>query len=310
MLKKTVATVIRLVPKRVSYFSTQPPNPKDEPKRETRFEKQQEETDFGYKQVNTKEKQGYVNEVFHSVANNYDIMNDAMSMGVHRLWKDYFVSDLGLITSPNNYQKSKDSKEPSAVVLDVAGGTGDIAFRILNEHKKHQRTLHGDTLQVKVLDINSSMLKVGESRARKQGFSEDDVVFIEGNAEDLHQIKDNSVDVYTIAFGLRNVPRKEKALSEAFRVLKKGGRFMCLEFSKVQNPVLSQLYNFYSFNIIPVLGQVIANDRHSYQYLVESIDKYWDQETFLQKLKEAGFSYANYKNLTDGIVAIHSGFKI
>eukprot|EP00331_Platyophrya_macrostoma_P003516 CAMPEP_0176424648 /NCGR_PEP_ID=MMETSP0127-20121128/10949_1 /TAXON_ID=938130 /ORGANISM="Platyophrya macrostoma, Strain WH" /LENGTH=237 /DNA_ID=CAMNT_0017805719 /DNA_START=242 /DNA_END=955 /DNA_ORIENTATION=+ len=237
-------------------------------------------------------------------------MNDAMSMGVHRLWKDYFVSDLGLITSPNNYQKSKDSKEPSAVVLDVAGGTGDIAFRILNEHKKHQRTLHGDTLQVKVLDINSSMLKVGESRARKQGFSEDDVVFIEGNAEDLHQIKDNSVDVYTIAFGLRNVPRKEKALSEAFRVLKKGGRFMCLEFSKVQNPVLSQLYNFYSFNIIPVLGQVIANDRHSYQYLVESIDKYWDQETFLQKLKEAGFSYANYKNLTDGIVAIHSGFKI
>jgi ubiquinone/menaquinone biosynthesis methyltransferase len=264
-------------------------------------------THFGFSDVSPKEKQGLVNEVFHSVANSYDIMNDVMSLGIHRVWKDQFVEEIGYLSQRREQQGDKLVEKPTTI-LDVAGGTGDIAFRIFEKHNKRAHHFGQPDLQIKVLDINTSMLKVGADRARKLGYDHA-IEFVEGNAESL-SLPDNSVDLYTIAFGIRNVPRIELALSEAHRVLKKGGRFLCMEFSKVENPLFSQLYGFYNFNIIPLMGQAIAGDKESYQYLAESIEKFPDQETFMAMIEDAGFEYATYKNYTNGIVAVHSGFKI
>ncbi|KAF6213229.1 hypothetical protein GE061_010946 [Apolygus lucorum] len=246
------------------------------------------ETHFGFETVKESEKTQKVSEVFHRVADTYDLMNDVMSAGVHRLWKDVFVERL----SP-----------PSGTrLLDVAGGTGDIAFRFVNYLKNA-----GHTGNVTVCDINPDMLRVGQDRARQKHYT--DIDWVEGNAEEL-PFPDNCFTAYTIAFGLRNVTRTDLALKEAWRVLKPGGRFMCLEFSHVANEPLRWLYDRYSFQMIPAMGQVIAGDWKSYQYLVESIRKFPDQETLAGMIESAGFWSVSYENLTFGCVAIHSGFKL
>ena len=246
------------------------------------------ETSFGYQSVSRGEKQQRVNDVFHKVASRYDLMNDFMSAGMHRVWKDTMISML----SPPQTRPFRH--------LDVAGGTGDVAFRVARKA--------GEKANVTVCDINTSMLAVGEERATKEKLSEQ-IAFVEGNAEEL-PFEDNSFDAYTIAFGIRNVPRLSRAVEEAFRVLKRGGRFMCLEFSKVDIPVLDKVYDTYSFNAIPLLGQLVANDRASYQYLVESIRKFPNQSRFEQIITDAGFSRVTHRNLTGGVVAIHSGWKL
>ncbi|XP_051912549.1 ubiquinone/menaquinone biosynthesis C-methyltransferase UbiE-like [Hippocampus zosterae] len=238
---------------------------------------------FGSRTVPLEQKQALVDNVFSSVAKNYDLMNDAMSLGIHRYWKNYFVEDLAGVR-----------------VLDVAGGTGDIAFRIQDLNRDNG-------VEVTVLDINAAMLAEGRRRASEQQYQ--GLEFVEGNAEEL-PFEADSFDVYTIAFGLRNVPRTAKALGEAFRVLKKGGRLSILEFSKVQTSLFRQAYETYSHLVIPQLGETLASDRASYQYLVESIQKFYDQESLLRLVKEAGFKYAGFRNLSDGIVAIHNGFKL
>jgi len=246
------------------------------------------ETAFGFRPVADGEKQALVNEVFHSVAAKYDVMNDIMSAGMHRLWKDAFVARL----SPPRLAGWRS--------LDVAGGTGDIAFRIVKAS--------GGLAHVDVLDINASMLAVGEARAAKKGLSAQ-VDFVEANAESL-PYEDNVFDAYTIAFGIRNVPHIDKALSEAYRVLKIGGRFMCLEFSDVEMPLLDKIYDLWSFHAIPQIGKMIAGDAESYRYLVESIRKFPNQSDFAAMIKAAGFAHVDYRNLTGGIAAMHSGWKI
>lgn len=246
------------------------------------------EKSFGYQKVEDGEKQKLVNDVFHSVAKKYDIMNDVMSGGMHRLWKDAFVAWL----SPPRVDGYK--------VLDVAGGTGDIAFRIVEASGRHAHAT--------ILDINGSMLEVGKERAVKKKLS-NYVDFVEANAEKL-PFADQTFDAYTIAFGIRNVPHIDKALKEAFRVLKPGGRFMCLEFSEVEMPILDKLYDFWSFHGIPRVGQMIAGDADSYRYLVESIRKFPKQLDFAAMIEKAGFSRVSYRNLTGGIAAMHSGWKI
>lgn len=246
------------------------------------------ETAFGFESVGVGEKQPKVNEVFHSVARKYDVMNDLMSAGLHRVWKSAFVDWL----SP--------PKRPGWKALDVAGGTGDIAFRILEASGGHA--------EVTVLDINSSMLEVGRDRASKKGLSER-LDFVEANAEEL-PFADNTFNAYTIAFGIRNVPRIDKALSEAFRVLKPGGRFLCLEFSEVELPILDKVYDAWSFNAIPAIGKAVTGDGESYKYLVESIRKFPDQENFAAMIRNAGFSRVSFRNYTGGIAAAHSGWKL
>jgi len=243
------------------------------------------QTHFGFQTVGEAEKRDKVLSVFHNVADKYDMMNDVMSAGVHRIWKDYFVSKI----NPN-----KDMK-----LLDVAGGTGDIAFRFLDSGGG----------SVVVCDINPSMLGVGQDRARDRGYLDSQIKWQEGDAQAL-PFDDNSFDCYTIAFGIRNVVKIDAALKEARRVLKPGGRFLCLEFSKVTVPGLDVLYNTYSFQIIPPLGHVIAGDWNSYQYLVESIQQFPDQETFSSMIREAGFGFVKHENLTGGIAAVHSAFKL
>jgi demethylmenaquinone methyltransferase/2-methoxy-6-polyprenyl-1,4-benzoquinol methylase len=250
-----------------------------------------ETTDFGYRKVALDDKQQFVDEVFHSVARRYDLMNDLMSGGLHRVWKDAAVSWL----APP--RKTKAGRPWRA--LDVAGGTGDIAMRIAERS--------GGCASVTVADINGSMLEVGRERARKKGFGE--IEFVEANAEAL-PFADSSFNAYVIAFGIRNVPRIEMALQEAFRVLDFGGRFICLEFSQVDVPVLDKIYETYSFKAIPALGQAFADDPDSYQYLVESIRKFPNQERFADMIRKAGFSRVAYRNLSGGIAAIHSGWKI
>lgn len=244
------------------------------------------------------EKRDKVLEVFHNVADKYDLMNDAMSAGVHRLWKDHFMKRL--------------NPGPKTRLLDVAGGTGDISFRFLDyvgkDRLKAVDEETEDGASVVVYDINGSMLQVGEVRAKNLGYTRG-ISWKEGDAQNL-PFDDNSFDAYTIAFGIRNVVRLEEALSEAYRVLKPGGRFMCLEFSKVTTPGLDILYEAYSFQVIPPLGKVLAGDWDSYQYLVESIRQFPDQETFEQLIKTAGFRCVSHENLTFGVAAIHSGFKL
>ncbi|CAO3675222.1 unnamed protein product [Umbelopsis vinacea] len=253
-------------------------------------------THFGFRNVLESEKEQLVGKVFANVADKYDIMNDAMSGGVHRLWKDHFIRSM--------------APGPGTTLLDVAGGTGDIAMRFLD----YCKNIHNDSsATVKMIDINPHMLKVGEQRFQSTPYANtNQVSFLVQNAEDLADIPDESVDVYTIAFGIRNCTHVDRVVKEAHRVLKRGGRFMCLEFSHVENPVVSKIYDFYSFDVIPALGQMIANDRDSYQYLVESIRQFPTQPAFAKIIRDAGFSTVGkgWEDLTFGVAAIHSGFKI
>jgi len=248
-------------------------------------EETQNTTHFGFDTVVESEKAGRVQGVFQSVASRYDVMNDVMSAGIHRVWKDAMMDWL----APRAGQR----------LLDVAGGTGDIAFRFL------KRAGHGHAT---VLDLTEPMLVEGRKRAEAEAMS-DKLDWLVGDAMAL-PFADNSFDVYTISFGIRNVTRPEKALSEAFRVLKPGGRLMVLEFSQIPNPALQWAYDRYSFNVIPEMGRLIANDRESYQYLVESIRRFPDQDTFLDMVRAAGFEQAKYRNLTMGVACLHSGWKI
>jgi demethylmenaquinone methyltransferase/2-methoxy-6-polyprenyl-1,4-benzoquinol methylase len=246
------------------------------------------ETSYGFKTVGEGEKQALVNDVFHKVAKRYDIMNDLMSAGLHRAWKNAMIAAL----NPR--------PDPSYHVLDVAGGTGDIAFRIVEASGRKARAT--------VLDINGSMLGVGAERAEKNGLAAN-LTFVEANAEEL-PFPDNSFDAYTIAFGIRNVPRIDVALSEAYRVLKRGGRLLVLEFSDVEMPILDKIYDAWSFNVIPKVGKAVTGEAEPYQYLVESIRKFPNQADFAEMIRKAGFSRVTFTNYTGGIAALHSGWKI
>ncbi|KAK6921805.1 UbiE/COQ5 methyltransferase, partial [Dillenia turbinata] len=261
-------------------------------------------TSFGFKEVREEEKSRMVSNVFTSVASNYDLMNDIMSGGLHRLWKDRLVSKLNPFIGMKH--------------LDVAGGTGDVAFRILDTinsvknralQSTHEDDAQGET-QIFVCDINPNMLNVGKERASGRGLEEErSLIWVEGDAEAL-SFSDETMDSYTIAFGIRNVTHIEKVLAEAYRVLKRGGRFLCLELSHVEVPVFKPLYDYYSFSVIPSIGQFVAGDRESYQYLVESIRRFPSQEKFASLIADAGFQKVEYENLAGGVVAIHSGLKL
>jgi len=242
-------------------------------------------THFGYQTVPEQDKAGLVRGVFTNVASKYDVMNDLMSAGLHRVWKDAMMDWL----APRRGQR----------LLDVAGGTGDISFRFLKRAPEAQAV---------VLDLTESMLVEGRRRAEAQDMA-DRLDWLVGDAMAL-PFEDNSFDVYTISFGIRNVTRIPDALSEAFRVLRPGGRLMVLEFSQLPNPALQWAYDRYSFNVIPPMGQMIANDRDSYQYLVESIRRFPDQERFAEMIRTAGFEQVKYRNLNFGIAALHSGWKL
>ena len=243
------------------------------------------ETHFGFQTVAEDDKAGLVHGVFSRVASRYDVMNDLMSVGIHRVWKNAMMDWL----APRDGQQ----------LLDVAGGTGDIAFRFL---KRAPRA------RVTVCDMTESMLVEGRKRAEAETLA-DRLGWVTGDAMAL-PFKDNSFDRYTISFGIRNVTRIPDALAEAYRVLRPGGRLMVLEFSQLPVPAMQWAYDRYSFNVIPVMGQLIANDRDSYQYLVESIRKFPDQDTFAAMIRDAGFDRVQYRNLSLGIAALHSGWKL
>ena len=244
---------------------------------------------FGFENVAPDAKQAMVDDVFRSVARRYDLMNDLMSGGLHRVWKDIMITAL----DPPR------SERPFAL-LDVAGGTGDISFRAAKAA--------GSGFHATVCDINSDMLAVGRERAAKRHL-ETQVDFVEGNAEAL-AFADRSFDAYTIAFGIRNVPRIDLALREAYRVLRPGSRFLCLEFSTVEMPGLDRIYDLFSFKVIPPLGRMITGDAESYQYLVESIRKFPKPATFADMIRAVGFSRVNWQSLSGGIVALHSGWRL
>ncbi len=248
-----------------------------------------ETTHFGFRDVAFSEKQALVNDVFHSVARRYDLMNDLMSGGLHRVWKEWMVNTL----NPPR------SEHPFAL-LDVAGGTGDIAFRAAESS--------GGGFRATVCDINSDMLAVGRERAQARHL-DDRVSFVEGNAEEL-AFPSNTFDAYTIAFGIRNVPRIDRALGEAFRVLRPGGRFLCLEFSTVDVPGLDRMYDLFSFKVIPPLGRAVTGDGQSYEYLVESIRKFPKPGAFAEMITSAGFSRVTWQSFSGGIVALHSGWRL
>jgi ubiquinone/menaquinone biosynthesis methyltransferase len=245
-------------------------------------------THFGFKEVDRDQKSNLVKNIFSNVAKKYDLMNDLMSAGTHRLWKNNMINCIDFFDNIK--------------IIDVAGGTGDIAFRIAK--KAQEKNLN---YQIEVVDINSQMLEVGRSRAIDMNlFSH--LNFVENDGENL-KFADESFDVFTIAFGIRNFTNIDKGLQEAHRVLKKGGKFICLEFSKVEDIFLQKIYDTYSFKIIPKIGEVILKDHDSYQYLVESIRKFPDQKSFKKLIENAGFSRVGYQNLTFGACAIHWGFK-
>jgi demethylmenaquinone methyltransferase/2-methoxy-6-polyprenyl-1,4-benzoquinol methylase len=246
-------------------------------------------THFGFRDVPLDDKQALVNDVFHSVAKRYDLMNDLMSVGLHRAWKDVMINALN---PPRN--------DAPFALLDVAGGTGDIAFRAAKAS--------GTGFRATVCDINSDMLAVGRERAASRHLDHQ-VSFVEGNAEAL-AFPNNAFDAYTIAFGIRNVPRIDLALGEAFRVLKPGSRFLCLEFSTVDVPGLDRIYDLFSFKVIPPLGRAVTGDAESYQYLVESIRKFPRPNAFAEMIRAAGFSRVSWQSLSGGIVALHSGWRL
>jgi demethylmenaquinone methyltransferase / 2-methoxy-6-polyprenyl-1,4-benzoquinol methylase len=248
-----------------------------------------ETTHFGFRDVALSEKQTLVNDVFHSVARRYDLMNDLMSGGLHRLWKEWMVNALNPPRSGHPF-----------ALLDVAGGTGDIAFRAAEAS--------GSGFSATVCDINSDMLTVGRERAHARHL-DDRVSFVEGNAEGL-AFPNTTFDAYTIAFGIRNVPRIDRALAEAFRVLRPGGRFLCLEFSTVDVPGLDRIYDLFSFKVIPPLGRAVTGDGESYEYLVESIRKFPKPGAFAEMIKSAGFSRVSWQSFSGGIVALHSGWHL
>ena len=240
--------------------------------------------DFGFQSIPRDEKESRVKGVFSSVASNYDIMNDLMSFGIHRLWKDALMDWL--------------APQPHQQLVDLAGGTGDVALRFLKRGGG----------SVKIVDINQDMLRAGQGRSVMRPYA-DQLEWIVGNAESL-PLEDASADRVTIAFGLRNVTDRAKALRDIHRVLKPGGRFCCLEFSSVENPLLARLYDEWSFKILPQMGQIVAKDRESYQYLVESIRQFPDQYQLADMMSDAGFAQVRFRNLSGGIAAIHSGWKL
>src|SRR6056297_3470174 len=242
-------------------------------------------THFGFETVPEAEKAGRVRGVFGSVASKYDVMNDAMSFGIHRVWKDAMMDWL--------------APRPGQRLLDVAGGTGDIAFRFLDRAGSGHAT---------VLDLTEAMLAEGRKRAEAARMAES-LDWVAGDAMAL-PFADNSFDVYTISFGIRNVTRPEDALAEAYRVLRPGGRLMVLEFSQLPNPALQRAYDLYSYNVIPRIGKLVTGDRDSYQYLVESIRKFPDQAGFAAMIEAAGFDLVKYRNLSQGIACLHSGWKL
>ncbi|WP_024872303.1 bifunctional demethylmenaquinone methyltransferase/2-methoxy-6-polyprenyl-1,4-benzoquinol methylase UbiE [Tolumonas lignilytica] len=242
-------------------------------------------THFGFKTVPETEKEQLVADVFHSVAEKYDLMNDLMSFGIHRLWKRFTIDCA--------------SVRPGQKVLDLAGGTGDLTAKFSR--------LVGETGEVVLADINDSMLKVGREKLRNLGLV-NNIRYVQANAENL-PFPDNYFDLITIGFGLRNVTHKELALASMYRALKPGGRLLVLEFSKPTNVVMSKLYDFYSFKVLPKMGQLVAKDSDSYQYLAESIRMHPDQETLKTMMETVGFEQVTYHNLTQGVVALHRGFK-
>ncbi len=246
-------------------------------------------THFGFRDVPLGDKQGMVDDVFRSVARRYDLMNDLMSGGLHRAWKSAMITALNPPRGPHPFK-----------LLDVAGGTGDISFRASK--------VAGEGFHATVCDINTEMLVVGRERAAKD-FLDERVTFVEGNAEAL-TFPDRSFDAYTIAFGIRNVPRIDAALREAYRVLKPGGRFLCLEFSHVDMPGLDRIYELYSFNVIPAMGRAVTGDAESYRYLVESIRQFPRPEAFADMIRTAGFSRVTWQSMSGGIVALHSGWRL
>ncbi|XP_077996100.1 2-methoxy-6-polyprenyl-1,4-benzoquinol methylase, mitochondrial-like [Glandiceps talaboti] len=281
-------------------------------------------SDFGFQKVRSDNHGELVSLVFKNVANRYDVMNDAMSLGIHRLWKDRFMESLNPM--------------PGTRLLDVAGGTGDIGFRFLDYIKRQggqlgpPKTMINDIetssssssdssnseldhlsederySHVTILDVNENMIKVGKRRARKERYTQG-LSWVIGDAQEL-PMDDESVDAYTIAFGIRNVTDVPKALQEAYRVLVPGGRFLCMEFAQVQNPIIKNLYDLYSLQVIPALGEVFAADWNAYQYLVESIRTFYNQEQFSMLMEETGFKRVRYEDLNFGIVSIYSGFKL
>jgi demethylmenaquinone methyltransferase / 2-methoxy-6-polyprenyl-1,4-benzoquinol methylase len=253
------------------------------------MDQQGDTTHFGFRDVAVNDKQALVNDVFHSVARRYDLMNDLMSGGLHRIWKDMMINALNPPRGDSPF-----------ALLDVAGGTGDIAFRAADGA--------GSGFHATVCDINSDMLAVGRERAAARHL-EDRVTFVEGNAEAL-AFANGSFDAYSIAFGIRNVPRIELALREAFRVLRPGSRFLCLEFSTVDVPGLDRIYDLFSFKVIPPLGRAITGDAESYRYLVESIRKFPRPSAFAEMIRAAGFSRVSHQILSGGIVALHSGWRL
>jgi len=242
-------------------------------------------THFGYQTVNTEDKAKKVGQVFHSVAAKYDLMNDLMSMGIHRLWKRYTIE--------------LSAARPGQTILDIAGGTGDLTMKFSR--------LVGKTGKVFLADINASMLNVGRDKLLDKGYAQN-IEYVQANAEDL-PFEDNSFDCITISFGLRNVTDKQKALESMTRVLKPGGRLLILEFSKPTNGLIKKIYDHYSFSILPKIGQLVTNDADSYQYLAESIRMHPDQNTLKHMMRKAGLDNVEYHNLTNGVVALHRGFK-
>jgi len=258
-----------------------------------------DDTHFGYRQVPLDEKQALVDDVFHKVARRYDLMNDLMSGGLHRAWKDALVTAIN--PPPKGRPGRLDEKSERAfALLDVAGGTGDISFRTI--------AAGGAGTRATVADINAEMLAVGRERAYGQAL-DDVVTFVDANAESL-PFADKSFDAVSIAFGIRNVPRIDVALAEMHRVLRIGGRFLCLEFSNVDVPGLDALYELYSFNVVPALGRVVAGDAEPYRYLVESIRRFPRPNAFAAMMRAAGFARVSHRVLSGGIVALHSGWRL
>jgi len=266
-------------------MSSSSQHPQDSDSKNSSPQTSESTTHFGYKTIEKEDKISMVAGVFHSVAKQYDVMNDLMSFGVHRLWKRFTIDASGV--------------RPGNKVLDLAGGTGDLTAKFSK--------LVGRQGKVVLADINSSMLNVGRDKLRDKGLVQN-IEYVQANAEYL-PFEENTFDIVTIAFGLRNVTDKNKALRSIYSVLKPGGRLLVLEFSKPEHELLNKAYDFYSFNILPKMGAIVAKDGDSYQYLAESIRMHPDQDTLKAMMDDAGFEQTTYKNLTGGVVALHKGYK-